>query len=100
MIEDQQQRIRELERTNHQLKDKLMVAKQQIMSVQQQSSSSFNKAKRTHKSVSSLNFPASPHPAPSSIMMHSPTPTSQQQLLSQQVSYDGSDRVSTGIMGF
>ena len=33
LIEDQQQRIRELERTTGQLKDKLLVAKQQIMAV-------------------------------------------------------------------
>ena len=38
LIEDQQQRIRELERVNTQFKDKLMVAKNQIMSVSQQSS--------------------------------------------------------------
>ena len=38
LIEDQQQRIRELERVNTQFKDKLMVAKNQIMSVNQQSS--------------------------------------------------------------
>ena len=39
LIEDQQQRIRELERANSQFKDKLMVAKQQIMAVNHQSSS-------------------------------------------------------------
>ena len=38
LIEDQQQRIRELERVNTQFKDKLIVAKNQIMSVNQQSS--------------------------------------------------------------
>ena len=38
LIEDQQQRIRELERANSQFKDKLMVAKQQIMAVNHQSS--------------------------------------------------------------
>ena len=38
LIEDQQQRIRELERVNTQFKDKLTVAKNQIMSVNQQSS--------------------------------------------------------------
>ena len=37
LIEDQQQRIRELERINTQFKDKLMVAKNQIMAVHQQS---------------------------------------------------------------
>ena len=40
LIEDQQQRIRELERVNGQLKDKLMVAKQQILAVNQQQQSS------------------------------------------------------------
>ena len=39
LIEDQQQRIRELERTNGQLKDKLLVAKQQILAVNQQQQS-------------------------------------------------------------
>ena len=39
LIEDQQQRIRELERINSQFKDKLMVAKNQIMAVNHQSSS-------------------------------------------------------------
>ena len=69
--EDQQQRIRELERTNGQLKDKLMVAKQQFMAVQQQGTT-MSKSKRPPKSIPIM---ASPHPAPSSIMLPSPTPT-------------------------
>ena len=83
LIEDQQQRIRELERVNTQLKDKLTVAKQQIMAVNQQTPS-YMKQKRSGSTIPrSVMGNLSPQPTPS-LLMPSPTPTSHQQLLSQQ----------------
>ena len=84
LIEDQQQRIRELERGNSQLKDKLMVAKQQILAIHQQNPS-LTRPKRSSSTVprSIMGGLHSPQQTPS-LLMPSPTPTNQHQLLSQQ----------------
>ena len=82
LIEDQQQRIRELERSTGQLKDKLLVAKQQILAVNQQQAST-KKRPPTSSSRAMMHSPAAMH-TPSLLMQPSPTPGSQQQLLSQQ----------------
>lgn len=89
LIEDQQQRIRELERTTGQLKDKLLVAKQQILAVNQQQSSTRSSKRPTAPSVvaSSRAMMHSPMMHTPSLLMPSPTPQSQQQLLSQQAQH-------------
>ena len=76
LIEDQQQRIRELERTTGQLKDKLLVAKQQILAVNQQQSSTRPSKRPTAPSSRAMMH--SPMMHTPSLLMPSPTPGSQQ----------------------
>lgn len=86
LIEDQQQRIRELERSNGQLKDKLMVAKQQILAINQQNPGMM-KPKRSGSTIPrSVMGGHSPQQTPS-LLMPSPTPTRDHQLLSQQAQH-------------
>jgi protein fantom len=85
LIEDQQQRIRELERTTNQFKDRLTVAKQQMLAVQQQTQNAASSMRPRRPKT----LPQSPSQAPSLLMM-SPTPTTghhHQQLLSQQAQH-------------
>ena len=88
MLEDQQQKIRELERHNMQLKDKLMVTKQQLLSITSGKGGQKRNVPRAVAHPMMKNQPAYNQPpvlpTPSPIpMMHSGA-MPQQQLISQQ----------------